>query len=205
MSPQLEIRVDCIEGALNDLSLQLKGGGFAEKVSVESRLDPTSTAWGLQRWIDSIKRADIEQLACSAKRKGSPSWKVTTLAPGNVPVVAAESLFLGYLSGVSHRLALSRRASIVAKTLFSYLIKRDPSAALTTQLLVWQELSQDVRKNALSSSDCVVVYGHAETVELIHRMIPLSVRLIPHGPCLAVAYLPNASPLLPPLLPLLSP
>jgi hypothetical protein len=200
MSTQLENRMDCIEGALNDLSVQLKEGGFVEKVSIESRLDPASTAWALQRWIDSIKRADIEQLTRSAKRLGTSSWRVTTLAPGNVPVVAAESLFLGYLSGVSHRLALSRRSSIVAKTLFSSLIKRDPSAALTTRLFVWQEMSQDVRKNALSSSDCVVVYGHAETVELIHRMIPQSARLIPHGPCLAVAYLPDASPLLPPLL-----
>ena len=190
MSPQLKNRMDRLEEALGALSQEIKKGDLVEKISAESRLEPASAAWSLRKWLESIRRADIELLVNSAKREGSPAWNVTTLAPGNVPVVAAECLLLGYLAGFSHCLALSRRASIVARTLFSCLLKQDPSASETTRLVIWQELPEELQQKTLSSSDCVAVYGQAETVELVHSMIPPSARLVPHGPSLAAAYLP---------------
>ncbi|MBN1944937.1 MAG: hypothetical protein JW797_04635 [Bradymonadales bacterium] len=160
-------------------------------LACESFLHPVSLRLSLCDWLETIKKEQLYSLLATARAPRRP-LPVLTLAPGNLPILASECLILGLLAGVRHTLALSTRATGLAKALEKELVARIPSLSDRLELVVWRHLTNDQRHRILSRSARVVVYGTADTVDWIARQAPPHAVLVPHGPGLAVAYLDPA-------------
>lgn len=173
--------------SLSSLSTEISSGGqLVARVAAESGLHPHSTGAALSKWVETITAASLEALVASATRPFGGI--VTTLAPGNVPVVAAEALLLGLMAGVKHNIALSRRSMALPERLFEILRSLDRTVEDHVGLHPWRSLSLEARRNLLDASR-VVAFGTAVTIEWIaSRVSPLTV-VVPHGPTVTVAYL----------------
>ncbi len=182
-------RIDAIVAALEAIRDMLATKQtFIAEIAAESGLDPGALQKQLDAWLDSIDRHHLEQLVSSATRPLGRG-RVLTLAPGNLPIVAAECLILGVLAGVRHQLALSTRASGLTRALESALRDQLPGLDKELELLVWRELDSADRVRKLRGADRVVAYGNAETIDWIAVRAGPHKTVVPHGPSLAVAWI----------------
>ena len=123
-------------------------------VAQESLLSEQATNVLLSDWIDSITEASLTNLVDTAVP--SSSGTVTTLAPGNLPIVAAECVILGVLAGIDHDLLLSSRATVLARAVRQALITCDPSVEQRLRLHRWRTLDATAQSTLLEASRVIV-------------------------------------------------
>ena len=187
MKRGLQETLDLIRDALTGLKVELGvNSPLIRTAALEVGLHRASLSAALSEWAETMTTASLSALARStSKPRGG---HVTTLAPGNIPIVAAETIILGLLAGITHDLALSRRSEALPRRLFEILSALDPSVSETTRLHVWRKLPAEARRSLLAA-DRVVVYGTADTVEWVASRAPRDTVIVPHGPSIALAYL----------------
>lgn len=176
-------RLNALGAAVDQLRVALEGDALVAAVCRESGLDPRATAPALNAWAEQLDRAAWERLLATAQRP--VGGRVTTIAPGNVPVVAAECIILGVLAGVEHTVALSRRATAIAHALMAALADLSPALASQTRLVAWRGLSSDHQSELLSDRR-VVVYGSADTVDWFATRASQRSLIVPHGPSVSL-------------------
>jgi len=185
----VEARIDAIIDALAAARVELESNPAAiGAIATESGLHPTALRPQLVGWIDSIERAHLERLVASASRP-LDRGRVLTLAPGNIPIVAAECLILGVLAGVRHQLALSTRATSLAQLIEAAIRDRLPMLGDALELFVWRDLDPSRRQERLFDTERIVAFGSAETVEWIGAHAGPHSVIVPHGPSLSVAWI----------------
>lgn len=183
-------RTALVTRALERLATRLADDqGLAERVAVESALHPFAARTALTTWIESIDSSTLGRLRASATHPPGGRQGVTTLAPGNIPIVAAECLILGWLAEIRHRLAMSTRATVLARALHSEMVALDEDVGGTVDLQVWRAMGAAGQRAWLEGAERVVVYGTADTVEWVAASIPEGVTVVPHGPSVAAAFL----------------
>lgn len=180
----VEQTISAIDAAAETLRKDVStGASWIDHAARENLLHPQSLGIWLEGWLNSLTPSSMQRLVDSTSRKFG--GRVTTLAPGNVPVVAAECVVVGLLAGVHHRVALSTRASGVATRLLNVLSNLAPKLAERVELRLWRELGESERQNWLTEPR-IVVYGSADTVEWVAARSSASSVLVPHGPNIAV-------------------
>jgi len=175
--------IAAIQTAADRLRSEVSSAAWIQHAARESLLHPDSLRVWLDKWLGSIAPDGMAHLVATATR--NLGGRVTTLAPGNVPIVAAECIVVGLLAGVHHRVALSTRASSVATRFLSLLSENEPELAERVELRRWRELGDSERQSWLSAPR-IVVYGSADTVEWVAARASSTSALVPHGPSLAV-------------------
>jgi hypothetical protein len=183
-----ERAVEAVLQALERVAEALATTDLAAEVAAESRLHSDAARRGLEAWVRSIDGAALSRLLESARRPGptEEARPVLTLAPGTVPVVAAECVLLGILAGGRHEVALSTRAGVLARATGAALAAVAPEEAARIELFAWRALDDEAQRARLARARRVVVYGAAETVEWVAARAGDAV-LVPHGPSIAVA------------------
>lgn len=182
--------IELVEAALTVLKGELvENDPLVHDIALESGLHRLSLSSTLAAWVETISAPAMKALVDSISRP--TGGHVTTLAPGNVPVVAAEAIIVGLLAEVSHDLALSRRSSVLPHRMREILCSLDTAVAQTVRLHTWRELTESARRSLLGA-DRVVVYGSADTVEWVATHVSPHTVVIPHGPSVALAYLSTA-------------
>lgn len=178
--------VDALSGRI-----QAADGRLLGQLAGEGGLHPEALAKTLSGWTRTLTTEAMSALVASGKRRLCRG-RLTTLAPGNVPVVAPECVILGLLAGVPHQLLLSRRATALVTALVGEILTRRPAWAERIQLAVWRHTDGQARRQILERAERFVVFGSADTVDWVAERVADDCVLVPHGPSLAATYL--ASP-----------
>ncbi len=172
-----------VHKALATLRKRVIDPGLIAAVAIEARLSVEAVGLLLREWIDSIDADAIERLTRDIRWHWSGS--MTTIAPGNLPIIAAECILLGALVGIDHDVALSTRGRVLAVATEEALCDASPKMSKRLRLHTWRQLDE-AKQQRLLQKQRVVAYGTADTIEWIAQRAGPKTTVIPHGPTLTV-------------------